>query len=183
MVDTRELGRRPGSQRELRFAAPAPEELAVGMVGVPADATLELELRLESVVEGVLVSGRVVAPVAGECGRCLQPLETDVEVDLLELYAYPESEATEDEASRLDGDFLDLEPVLRDAVVLALPLRPLCDDSCLGLCATCGARLDDVGAGHRHDEADPRWAALEALMQNEDRTNSGQPARDEDEQE
>jgi len=163
VVDTRELGRRPGSQRKVEFQAPAPSELGVGMIGVPPGATLDLSLRLESVMDGVLVSGTVTGPLAGECGRCLDPVTSSLEVDLQELYAYPESETTEDEASRMEGDYLDLEPVLRDAVVLALPLTPLCREDCGGLCAVCGAKRDDVDCGHDEAPVDPRWAALDDL--------------------
>ena len=168
VLDTRELARRPGSQQKLALAVPAPEDLGAGMIGVPAGAPLDLQLRLESVMEGVLVSGRVRAPLVGECGRCLDPIASTVEVDLQELYAYPESEATEDEASRMVGDLLDLEPVLRDAVVLALPLTPLCREDCPGLCATCGARLAEVDCGHHEAPADPRWAALEGMFETEE---------------
>lgn len=168
VLDTRELARRPGSQRKLTLHVPAPVDLGAGMIGVPAGAPLDLQLRLESVMEGVLVSGRVRVPLVGECGRCLDPIASTVEVDLQELYAYPESEATEDEASRMVGDFLDLEPVLRDTVVLALPLTPLCRDDCPGLCVTCGARLADGDCGHREVPADPRWAALEGLFETEE---------------
>ncbi len=135
------------------------------MVGVPAGAPLHLDLRLESVIEGVLVTGTVSAPVTGECARCLGPVTDEVVADVQELFAYPDSlteeTTSEDEVSRLDGDYLDLEPVARDAVVLALPLIPLCREDCLGLCATCGERLDELPAGHSHDQVDLRWAALQ----------------------
>jgi uncharacterized protein len=160
VIDTRELGRRPGSQRKVDFQAPAPSDLGVGMIGVPPGSRLDLRLRLESVLEGVLVSGTVSGPLAGECGRCLDPVTSSIEVDLQELYAYPESDVTEDEGSRLEGDYLDLEPVLRDAVVLALPLTPLCREDCGGLCAVCGAKRDDVDCGHDEVPVDPRWAVL-----------------------
>ncbi|HVF06293.1 MAG TPA: DUF177 domain-containing protein [Frankiaceae bacterium] len=163
VIDTRELPRRPGSQRKMEFQIPAPADLGVGMIGVPTGAGLVLRLRLEAVMEGVLVSGTVTGPLAGECGRCLEPVTSSVEVDLQELYAYPGSETTEDEAGRMDGDLLDLEPALRDAVVLALPLTPLCREDCGGLCAVCGARKDDVDCGHDEAPVDPRWAALNDL--------------------
>ncbi|MEX2289678.1 MAG: YceD family protein [Mycobacteriales bacterium] len=164
VVDTRELGRRPGSMREVRFPAPAPESLGVDLIGVPAGARLDLDLRLESVMEGVLVSGTATAPLAGECGRCLEPVSDTLAVELQELFAYPESDADDDEdLARMEGDLLDLEPVLRDAVVLALPLTPLCRQDCAGLCVECGERLDDLPADHAHDAPDPRWAALQGL--------------------
>lgn len=169
VLDTRELGRRPGSMRELRFTAPAPAGLGlVDLIGVPVGDELALDLRLESVMEGVLVSGTVTAPLAGECGRCLEPVTDELVVDLQELYAYPESTSEdttdEDELSRMDGDLLDLEPALRDAVVLALPLTPLCDEDCQGLCATCGERLDDLPDDHAHEVVDARWEALSGLL-------------------
>ena len=150
--------------RRIQRADPAPDYLGIDMIRVPAGAELVLDLRLESVMEGVLVSGFVTAPLVGECGRCLEPVTSTLEVELQELYAYPESEATEDEeVSRLVGDLIDLTPALRDAVVLALPLSPLCEDDCPGLCVECGARLADVDCGHSQAPVDPRWAALTDL--------------------
>jgi uncharacterized protein len=170
VLDTRELGRRPGSMRTVRFPAPAPERLGVDLIGVPAGAQLDLDLRLESVMEGVLVSGTATVPLTGECGRCLEPVSETLTVDLQELYAYPESDADDDDEglARMEGDFLDLEPVLRDAVVLALPLTPLCQPDCAGLCVDCGERLDDLPADHGHDAPDPRWAALQGLTRTTD---------------
>ena len=169
VLDTRELGRRPGSIRRVRTSVPAPERLSLELIGVAPGAAVELDLRLESVMEGVLVSGTATAALTGECGRCLDPVTSTISVDLQELYAYPDSatgETTEDgEVSRLDGDFLDLEPVLRDAVVLDLPLTPLCRPDCAGLCAGCGGRLDELPSGHTHEQTDPRWADLASLLQ------------------
>lgn len=164
VVDTRELGRRPGSMRRLRYAAAAPEGLRLELVAVPVGDPVELDLRLESVMEGVLVSGTASARVVGVCGRCLDPVTSPLEVDLQELYAYPDSstDATtdDDELPRLEGVLLDLEPALRDSVVLALPMTPLCRPDCPGLCATCGGRLDELPPDHSHELTDPRWAAL-----------------------
>ncbi len=165
VLDTRELGRRPGSMRTLQLTVPAPEALGGELIGVPAGADLDLDLRLESVMEGVLVSGTVTAPLTGECGRCLERVDTTSTVDLQELFAYPESDTGDDdeEIARMEGDLLDLEPVLRDAVVLALPLTPLCRPDCAGLCAECGERLDDLPEDHAHDTPDIRWAELQKL--------------------
>jgi len=165
VLDVRELGRRPGTMRPVRTSVPAPADLGVEMARVPAGSPLELDLRLESVVEGVLVSGTVRAEVAAECARCLNPVTDEVVADVQELFAYREStteETTEeDEVSHLVGDLLDLEPVVRDAVVLALPLAPLCRDDCRGLCPDCGVAYDDLPADHAHEASiDPRWAAL-----------------------
>jgi uncharacterized protein len=175
VLDTRELGRRPGSMRTVSRTVPAPPDLGGDILGVPEGSPLELDLRLESVVEGVLVSASVLATVAGECVRCLEPLRREIEVEFQELYAYagaPEhhravaDEDDEDagELRMLDGDLLDLEPEVRDAVVLALPFQPLCRPDCPGLCSECGIRLEtDQGQSHGHESSDPRWAALRGL--------------------
>jgi uncharacterized protein len=134
---------------------------------VPAGADVALDLRFEAVSEGVLVTGSAVAPLTGECARCLEPLAAAIEVSFQELYRYlPDPGEDEDDGEErfLDGDHLDLGPAFRDAVVLALPLSPLCRDDCPGLCAECGALLADAGPGHRHgDKVDPRWGRLAQL--------------------
>jgi uncharacterized protein len=158
----RELGRRPGAMARVSRTVPAPADLGLTVVGVPAGSDLELEVRLESVVEGVLVSGTARASLAGECVRCLDPVAGYVAAEFQELYVYPDREA-DDEVSRLEGELLDLEPVLRDAVVLALPLQPVCRDDCPGLCSECGAPLA-LDPGHRHETTDPRWAALRGFI-------------------
>jgi len=163
VINTHELGRRPGSMQAVQFSAPAPADLGIELLGVPEGSPVELDLRLEAVMEGVLASGRARVTLTGECARCLEPIEDDLEVELQELYVYPESDAEEDEASRMDGELFDLEPVLRDSVVLALPFQPVCQPDCEGLCPECGVRLLDH-PGHAHEESiDPRWAGLSAL--------------------
>lgn len=162
VFDTRPLQRRPGEMREIQRSVPAPPGLGLPLVGVPDGSPIELDLRLESVVEGVYASGTVYAALAGECARCLDPLTSDVEAEFEELFYYPEGDIGEDDAT-LDGDLLDLGPVLRDAIVLELPLSPVCRDDCPGLCSQCGARLADAGPEHRHETSDPRWAALAGL--------------------
>ncbi|HVV76201.1 MAG TPA: YceD family protein [Mycobacteriales bacterium] len=170
VYDLRELGRRPGSMRELVIEAEAPEGWGLDLVSVPAGTPVVIDARFESVMDGVLVTAEVEVPVSAECGRCLDPLEIELVAPIQELYAY-EPDPEDDDALTVSGDALDLEPVVRDAVVLALPLNPLCDPDCLGLCAGCGARLADVEPGHTHDEVDPRWAAL-ALLRDSDSEDS-----------
>jgi uncharacterized protein len=165
-VELRELGRRAGSMRELDKTLPARAGWGVEMIGVPEGAPVHLHLRLESVMEGVLVSGEVDAPVTGQCARCLEPVEDTLELDVQELFAYEGSttEATsgEDEVRRITGDSLDLAPLVRDAVVLTLPLSPTCTPDCAGLCVDCGERLDDLPPDHSHEVIDPRFAGLAA---------------------
>lgn len=179
VLDTRELGRRPGSQRSVSFTAEAPAELGIEILGVPEGSQVEFDLRLEAVMEGVLVSGTASAELEGECARCLEPIEDHLTIDLQELFLYgdsagdsrkgqPVEDDQDDDLRWTEDDLIDLEPLLRDAVVLALPFQPLCQDDCPGLCAECGARLAD-DPDHRHEEpVDPRWAALQAVAEPED---------------
>jgi uncharacterized protein len=164
--------------RSLSRSVPAPAHLGVEVLGVLEGSPLELDLRLESVVEGVLVSGTVAATMSGECVRCLDPVTAPLVVDLQELYAHPGRERDEDDDTEplpeMAGDLIDLEPALRDAVVLALPLRPLCRDDCPGLCSECGARLGD-DPGHTHDVVDPRWAVLGDLGVSANGTEDDRP--------
>jgi uncharacterized protein len=165
VIDTRDLGRRPGSSRAVHRKAPTTQTLGVeGVITVPKGTDVELDLLLESVVEGVLVSGTAAAAAVGQCARCLDPISHRIEVEIMELFAYPDSttDATtdEDEVSRLIDDLVDLEPVVRDAVVLAMPNAPLCTPDCAGLCPDCGGKWADLGPDHRHETIDPRWAAL-----------------------
>jgi uncharacterized protein len=167
VLDTRELGRRPGSQRRSSFTAPAPADLGIEVLRVPEGSPIEFELRLEAVMEGVLVTGEAKADLVGECARCLEEIRDEVVADFQELFVYEERDtaahAEDEDVSRLEGDLLDLEPLLRDAVVLMLPFQPLCQDDCPGLCTECGARLAD-DPGHQHDEPiDPRWSKLQGL--------------------
>lgn len=164
VLDTSELSRRPGAMRRVSVTVPPPPGLGVAMVRMRDGADLTLDLRLESVLEGVLVSGRVRGAYVGECVRCLEPVDGEVNADLQELFVYPDVEREpdddEDEAPRLVGTLIDLEPVVRDALVLALPLQPVCSEDCRGLCPDCGARLAD-DPDHQHERIDPRWAALQ----------------------
>ncbi|MDR7361480.1 YceD family protein [Nocardioides marmoribigeumensis] len=174
VLDTRDLGRRPGTERHVATSVPAPADLGIEVLSVPEGSPVDLDLRLEAVVEGVLVTGTARAELRGECVRCLDPVTDEVTVDLVELFVYDDEESAreaagdeDDETSRLEGDLLDLEPPLRDAVVLALPFQPLCREDCPGLCVECGARLaDDPEHGHE-DQIDPRWAALQGLARDQ----------------
>jgi uncharacterized protein len=148
--------------RRVQRTAAAPADWALELVRVPEGTDVELDLRLEAVMEGVLVSGSVRAPLVAECGRCLDAIDAVLDAAVQELYAY-DPEGADDDVSALTGDLIDLRPLLRDAVVLAMPINPVCDDACAGLCATCGARLADLPADHAHDDIDSRWSKLSAL--------------------
>jgi DUF177 domain-containing protein len=163
VLDAHQLGRRAGAMKVVQTSVEAPADLGIGVIGVPMGSPVELDLRLESVVEGVLVSGSATVEVRGECVRCLGDVSDELKVAIQELYVYPGVEQDDELASRLEGDLIDLEPLLRDEVVLDLPFQPLCRDDCSGLCVECGANLND-DPGHRHEERlDPRWDALRGL--------------------
>lgn len=155
--------------------APGSPEFGIeDVIGVPEGSPVEIDLRLESVMEGVLVTGTARAAAKGECVRCLEPLGLELEADFQEMFSYPDAadrgrtaepadDAEDDEdVIPLEDGMFDLEPVLRDAVVLALPMQPVCQDDCPGLCSQCGARLAD-DPDHHHDATDIRWAALQGL--------------------
>jgi len=150
---------------------PAPADLGIDVLRVPEGSPVEIDLRLEAVMEGVLVTGTARAGLEGECARCLEPIRDDVEAGFQELYVYAEHQTShdeDDEVSRLQDDLVDLEPQLRDAVVLELPFQPMCEPDCPGLCPECGARLAE-DPDHSHEAPiDPRWAGLADLQQDPD---------------
>ena len=166
VLDTHELGRGAGGMKRVSRAVEAPAGLGIEVIAVPPGSPIDLDLILEAVVEGVLVTGSATVQLHGECVRCLTEVSEEIEVDLQELYVYDDCDHDpdeDDEVSMLQDDLLDLEPLLRDAVVLALPFQPLCTDDCPGLCPDCGVRLAD-DPDHAHEAAiDPRWAALADL--------------------
>jgi uncharacterized protein len=168
VFDTHEMGRKPGAERTFTRTVESPAEMGYDVYAVPEGSAIELELRLEAIMEGILATGTFSARAVGECVRCLDPIDEAVVVGFQELYLYdaPSSQEEADgEDHVLEDELLDLEPVLRDAVVLALPQNPLCAPDCPGLCPECGARLAD-DPGHTHGEAiDPRWASLSQLVE------------------
>ena len=170
VLDTHVLGRQAGAIKLVHTTVEAPGDLGIAVIGVPVGSPVELDLRLESAVEGVLVTGTAEVELRGECVRCLSVVEDRIEVDLQELFVYPGSEAGEEEASRLAGDLLDLEPVVRDAVVLDLPFQPRCRPDCAGLCPQCGANLNDEPHHQHRAGNDPRWDALLRFEREDEQT-------------
>ncbi|WP_159618285.1 YceD family protein [Arthrobacter zhaoguopingii] len=166
IFSVKDLGRSPGSMRTIEEHVPAPKDFGVALIGVQEGSDMELDLRLEAVHEGILVSGTADVEVSGECGRCLIPLEYTSGVEIQELFYYGDSGSLpaedEEDLHRVENDSIDLEPVLRDAVVTSLPFQPVCREDCKGLCSECGARLNDE-PDHHHEILDPRWSALAGL--------------------
>jgi uncharacterized protein len=169
VFDVRELGRRAGGMRQFERDVPAADLLGgkstLDGLYTAEGADLLLDLRVESVVEGILATGRVTGSLVGECVRCLDPVEVEVEADFQELYYYDAAELTPEEAQEAQlvvEELVGVESLVHDAVMLGLPLQPLCEEDCPGLCAECGARLAD-DPDHAHESVDPRWAALSGL--------------------
>lgn len=176
VLSTHDLGRAPGAMRTVERQIPAPADLATAVMSVRPQSELALEARLESVMDGVLVTGTVRAAIHAECVRCLRDIDEDLVVDASDLYFYPGAReaalANGDEEAEdmreLEGELIDLEPLLRDSIVTAMPFQPLCRPDCPGLCAGCGERLEDLPADHEHVDLDPRWAALAGLVADSD---------------
>lgn len=180
-LNTYELPRRAGEMKEYELDIVVKEKFGVELISVPAGELIEVDARLESVTEGVLLSADVYAVAQGECIRCLDPVEIVIERKIQELFNYePTNErgkkkrksSTEDlttedldaaEEFMMDGDILDLETPIRDAIVLSLPNNPLCSQDCLGLCPECGGKWADLPEDHAHAVIDARWASLGGL--------------------
>jgi uncharacterized protein len=176
-LNTFELPRRAGEMKEYQLDIPVKENFGVPLISVPAGEFIEVDVRLESVTEGILLSADVYAVAKGECIRCLDPVEIVIERKVQELYNYePTNERgkkkkrDEDEIDldledelMMDGNIMDLETPIRDAVVLSLPINPLCDEECLGLCPECGGKWADLPGDHAHEVIDARWASLGSL--------------------
>lgn len=170
-VGVHDIAHCPGVLRRLRREVLA-SGLAAGPIGVPEGQLIELDLRLEGVGKGVVVEGFVSGAWAAECSRCLTPMVGPFSVEVRELF---EDEPVESETYRLDGDQLDLEPLVRDAVLPEVPVAPVCADDCAGLCPLCGVDRNTTECACTIDRADPRWAALDQLQFDSD--SKHRPAR------
>ena len=173
-LNTFELPRRAGEMKEYELDIEVPENVGVPLIFVPAGEVIEVDARLESVTEGILLSAQIFATAKGECTRCLDPVEVEIEKKIQELFNYTakigrskkassDDELYLEEEFMMDGDIMNLETPIRDAIVLGLPFNPLCSPDCLGLCPECGGKWADLPSDHAHESIDARWAALAAL--------------------
>jgi uncharacterized protein len=175
-LNTHELARRAGEMKEYELDITVQEKVGVELISVPVGEVIEVDARLESVTEGVLLTAEIFAIAKGECIRCLDPVSINIERKIQELYYYAQKieksknkRSDEDldleleEEFMMDGDIMDLESPIRDAIVLALPINPLCNDECLGLCPECGGKWAQLEADHAHEVIDARWASLQGL--------------------
>lgn len=161
VVAVTELIDTPGASEELQVTWPAPAELAVPLLGVEKGSAMQVDVRLDSVHEGILVSGTVDGTLTGQCSRCLDPISQAVTIDIQELFQFEfDPIVDEDEQHMVEHGFVNVEPIMRDALVSSLPFQPTCSPDCEGLCDQCGVRLEEAGPDHYHEQLDPRWAAL-----------------------
>ena len=160
-VNLHELPRRVGEHKSYSLNFPAPEAIGNPLLEIPAGESLEISFEAESVADGVLISGSVRSHAKGECGRCLEKISEDINQKFQELFFYENRiEESDDDLFVMDGDFADIETPIRDAVVLAMPINPLCKADCKGLCSECGEKLELLEPGHMHEKIDPRWSGL-----------------------
>ena len=165
LVPVHDLMKRPGLMRELELDIPLVEPIGTEVVAIPASAEVELDLRLESVHEGILATGEIFAEAKTMCSRCLEDMNLKIEVDFQELFAYSYSS---DDELLVTNEHIDLEQVVIDSVVLSLPFQPVCNKDCLGLCVECGFRLSEEPE-HKHENVvDPRFEALKDLLSKEE---------------
>jgi uncharacterized protein len=179
ILNTHDLPRRAGEMKEYELDIEAPVRIGVPLIGIPEGDIIEADVRLESVTEGVLLSAEIYAVALGECIRCLDPVEQVIDRKIQELYRYePTNEKgrkkrREDENVNLDaedelqmeGDQMNLELPIIDAIILALSVNPLCDEECMGLCPDCGEKWESLPDDHRHEVVDARWSGLASLLE------------------
>lgn len=177
ILNTHDLPRRAGEMKEYQLDIPAHVRIGVPLIAVPEGDLVELDVRLESVTEGVLASAEIYAIAHGECIRCLDPVEVVIDRKIQELYRYePTNEKGRkkrrddedvdlegEEELQMEGDLMDLEIPVIDAIILTLPVNPLCSDECLGLCPDCGEKWENLPEGHAHEVIDARWSGLDGL--------------------
>ncbi len=168
-VNVYDIMHRAGDMRELQVSFAVPEKLGEGLVSIPAGSTIDADLRFESMHEGILVTAELQTTAVGVCGRCLTDIAEPLQVDFQELFAYSSDEAFDFE---VHDDHVDLEPLIRDAVVLSLPFQPVCRPDCPGLDPETGERLAEKPDHEPREIADPRWSALAGFQASED-TSAG----------
>lgn len=166
VVPVRDIVRKPGEMREHDLAVVLAERWGEGIVAVGEGSHLDIAVRLESVHEGILATGSVRTRYEGMCGRCLADVSEPVEVEFVELFAYPGEEETDFE---VQDDSLDLETLVRDAVVLSLPFQPVCEPDCPGLDPVTGQRRTGSPDTETPAPIDPRWSALREIADQQER--------------
>ena len=163
-INLHELPRRAGEMKEYHLAFPAPERIGTPLLGIEKATELDIDLRAESVDDGILITGTVSSAAVGECGRCLDPINEEINQSFQELFLYEsrtsDNPDDDEEIFTMEGDEADIETAVRDAVILTAPINPLCDPECEGLCSECGEKWANLPENHTHESLDPRWKGL-----------------------
>ena len=160
LVNAAELLRRPGTDRKIELAVPLIDLDVVDATRFPDDAEVAVQLRLDSLSDGIVVDGVLRTPWIGVCRRCLVDTSGVAESDVRELY---QKVVTAIDAFEIVGEQLDLRPLVRELVLLDAPSTPLCRPDCAGLCPTCGVDRNKETCSCEPPPVDPRWSALDAL--------------------
>lgn len=169
-IDAIDLIHKIGSQRTISRAATSTQPVGDPEFAVRPGDDITVKASLESVDEGIYVTGTASADVHAECSRCLDPVDDHLDVRFDELFSYPEkvpAELEDEDVPVLEGDVIDLGPLVHDAFAMAAPYQPLCREDCPGLCSQCGMRMED-DPDHEHVIYDPRFAALAGLLEQDD---------------
>jgi uncharacterized protein len=166
-IQVRDLVHQPGEMREHTLEVAAPEKYGAGVAWVPEGAPMTIEVRLEGLHEGILVSAEVTTTAQAQCVRCLDEHELPVQVDFQELFAYSSAEA---DSYTVVDDSVDLGSIIRDTVVLDLPFQPVCKPECYGLDPETGEKRTGPGSDTEHQSVDPRWQELEKFFEPRDTT-------------
>ena len=161
LVNVAELLRRPGTDKPLEAQVSA-TELGIEDVRLTPESPVRVAVKLESLSDGIVVTGHVEAPWHDTCRRCLVPLEGTAVAPVDELY---QQRVLTDEAFPIEADQIDLAPMARELVVLELPLAPLCADDCRGICPTCGVNRNEQDCACAPPPADDRWSALDVIRE------------------
>ena len=150
--------------KEYHLVFPVPERMGIPLLAIEPGTELDIELRAESVDDGILITGEIQSVAVGECGRCLEPINEEIHQKFQELYLYQNRTSAnpddDEEIFAMEGDEADIEIPIRDAIILAMPLNPLCEADCEGLCSECGEKWSSLPEGHSHESVDPRWKGL-----------------------
>ena len=160
IVNVVDLRRKLASRQRVHVLTPAGADLVVGDASVPEGGEITVDVQLESLSDGIIVTGTVSSPWLAVCRRCLGPATGSLTVEVRELYQVRPSV---DDAFAFEGDLLDLAPLVREALMLDLPVAPVCRPDCLGLCPVCGLDRNETACSCENEPTDPRWSALEGL--------------------
>ena len=148
-----------GYSREFEFDAP--------MTQVADDlevAHLRGRVRLTRTPQGLYANGRIIGAVPAECDRCLDEFSQLLTASIAELFLYPPENAKPGESTVGDDAFVDLSPLVREDMILSMPMQTLCRADCKGLCPTCGTNRNAGDCACGEEEIDPRLAALGMLL-------------------